>query len=220
MLIQKDASPGSEGLEHLQARLSAVSLHFVPRRPVNGARYAWCYWNVRDHVAQFGGQIRYGWLITEFKSLMLLAWHHAVWQRSDGMLLDITPHGTSGFGEGITAFLEDPIQTYDLSWPPAHAQQFEPLVSDPRVDDFIHAYQVLFALQSDYLERQRAVPGVECDVYSGSLRVQDPKESAKLRELESIWKPKIDAADARRALFQDGLLACQYERLRETASLP
>jgi hypothetical protein len=88
------------------------------------------------------------------------------------------------------------------------------------LDDFIHAYQVLFALQSDYLERQRAVPGVVCDVYSGSLRVQDPKESAKLTELESIWKPKIDAADAQRALFQDGLLACQYERLRETYSLP
>ena len=217
MLIQRDARPGTPALSALRRKLSAVKLHVVARRPLVWARPSRCYWNVKDCVAQSGGRIRFGWMVIEISALTLVAWHHAVWQQPDGRWLDITPHPQSAWGEGTTAFLEDPSQDYDLSWPPAQVQQFQPLVSDPRLDAFISAYESQFALQRAYLEHQRAVPGVMLDEETMRLQAQDPMSAAALRDLERAWMPKISAADSQRRLSLDGLLACQTEHLRQAA---
>ncbi len=214
MLIKGDAGPGGLGLELLKTRLSAPQLHFVPRRPLGWARHAYCYWNVRDCVANYGGQIIFGWLVTEHKFLMLEAWHHAVWKQNDGQLLDISPHGTTGMDDGITAFLEDPRQTYDLSWPLALPIHFELLASDPRLDAFINSYYWQFGLQREYLERQRAVPGVSYDVYSASIHAPDPESRTALKHLEDVWRPKIAEAAYHHVRLQDGLEACQSELLK------
>lgn len=217
MLIQADAVQGAPGLEVLRAKLSAVDLHFVPRNPVVWARPGRCYWNVRDCVAQSGGRIRFGWLVVEIEALTLLAWHHAVWQQADGQLLDITPHMQTGWGQGTTAFLVDPKQNYDLSWPPAKIQEFEPLVADPRLEAFIQAYQAQFALQRAYLEKQRAIAGIVFDAENMRLHAQDPISGALLKDLERTWKPKINAADALRGIWLDALVACQNERTQQAA---
>jgi len=217
MLIQGDARSGTRQLETLQKKLSATRLHFVRRQPFVWARPGRCYWNVRDCVAQWGGCIRFGWLVVEIESLTLLAWHHAVWQRADGQYLDVTPHTQTGWGEGTTCFLDDPKQNYDISWPPAQIQQFEPFVSDPRLEAFIRAYQGQFLLQRAYLERQRAVAGVVFDEEHMRLHAQDPISGAILQDLERVWKPKIDAADAHRTMLLDALLACQNEWSQQAA---
>ena len=217
MLIQGDAGPNSAGLTALKRRLSAVKLHMVPRQPLVWARPGRCYWNVRDCVAQSGGQIRFGWLVIEIKALTLLAWHHAVWEQADGQWLDITPHSLTGWEAGKTAFLEDPKQTYDLSWPPAQIQHFEPLVADPRLDAFIKAYQTQFGLQRAYLEKQREIAGLAFDVVHMRLHALDPVSGAMLQELEGIWKPRIRAADQRRTDLLEALQACQSELTRQAA---
>ncbi|AMS30073.1 MAG TPA: hypothetical protein DIU09_07915 [Hyphomonadaceae bacterium] len=217
MLIQRDAGPGAPGLVALSATVSAVGLHFVPRHPVVWARPSRCYWNVRDCVAQSGGRIRFGWLVVEIEALTLLAWHHAVWERPDGTWVDITPHSQTGWAEGTTAFLEDPRQDYDLSWPPAQIQQFEPIVNDPRLEAFIKAYQSQFALQRAHLEKQRAIAGVLFDETHMRLHAQDPISGALLQDLERIWKPKINAADAHRSILLEALVACQNERSKQAA---
>ncbi|MCE2889993.1 MAG: hypothetical protein O9270_06115 [Aquidulcibacter sp.] len=217
MLIQADAVQGTHGLEALRAKLSAVDLHFVPRHPAVWARPGRCYWNVRDCVAESGGRIRFGWLVVEIAALTLLAWHHAVWQQADGQLLDITPHMQTGWGQGTTTFLEDPKQNYDLSWPPAKIQQFEPLIRDARLNAFIEAYQAQFALQRAYLEKQRGVAGIEFDDVNMRLHAEDPISGVLLQDLERTWQPKIQAADALRGILLDGLVACQNERLQQAA---
>lgn len=217
MLTQRDADPGARGLDALKAKLSAVEVHFVPRHPLVCARPNRCYWNVRDCVAQSGGQIRFGWLVVEIEAVTLLAWHHAIWQRPDGKLIDISPHSQTGWEEGTTTFLQDPKQTYDLKWPPAQIQQFEPLIRDARLDSFIEAYQAQFALQRAYLEQQRRVAGIVFDDVHMRLHARDPINGAILQDLERTWKPKIDAADALRGLLVAGLLACQNERSQRAA---
>ena len=49
-----------------------------------------CYFNVWNKVEQFGGKTAYGWLVYNFYGLGAELVPHAVWQRPDGELVDIT----------------------------------------------------------------------------------------------------------------------------------
>lgn len=64
----------------------------VPVVPSPGARLLQCFWNVRDLVAQKGGEAVYGWQVSEWSGVLYQCEHHAVWRRPDGVLVDPTPN--------------------------------------------------------------------------------------------------------------------------------
>ena len=63
----------------------------VPIVPAPKARPLCCFWNVRDLVAQEGGEAVYGWQVCEWAGVLYQCEHHAVWRRPDGVLVDPTP---------------------------------------------------------------------------------------------------------------------------------
>jgi hypothetical protein len=59
--------------------------------PVAGALPNRCFENVRQQVAQHGGEVQYGWMFSAFcEEPYVAASGHAVWLK-DGELIDITP---------------------------------------------------------------------------------------------------------------------------------
>ena len=60
-------------------------------RSVNYGRNGMCYWNCDDYVAQFGGNILYGWQPSGWPPVIIELLHHAVVETQDGELVDPTP---------------------------------------------------------------------------------------------------------------------------------
>ncbi len=54
------------------------------------AKLASCFYNVQDKINRDGGTIYYGWAVWEHTHF-IEAEHHAVWEDSNGNLVDVTP---------------------------------------------------------------------------------------------------------------------------------
>lgn len=63
-----------------------------------------CFSNVEAKIEQCGGKIVYGWLIWEWKFVLVEAEFHAVWMNLKGEYIDITPRPD---GEKRVLFLKD-----------------------------------------------------------------------------------------------------------------
>ena len=68
-----------------------------------------CFAIVPKHVAAHGGCQLMGWAIWEWPGVLIEAEFHAVWQRNDGRILDLTPRPI--FADPVT-FLPDPAREY------------------------------------------------------------------------------------------------------------
>lgn len=68
-----------------------------------------CFPNVRLIVDKHGGESVAGWIIWQWRNIMLEAEAHAVWKTPTGELLDITPHD----GEDKIFFLPDDKVVYN-----------------------------------------------------------------------------------------------------------
>ena len=77
--------------------------------PLPGEPMAECFATVPKQVLAHGGRQLTGWALWEWQGVMLEAEFHAVWQRDDGRILDLTPRPV--FFER-TAFLPDPTREY------------------------------------------------------------------------------------------------------------
>lgn len=94
-----------------------------------------CYWNVLAQVQQRGGAILFGWMIKHWPGLYLAAEHHAVWQRIDGEIWDVTERRPDCAGP--TTFLLDADQGIDVTSAPNIPVQFLRLSGDHRVVELI-----------------------------------------------------------------------------------
>jgi hypothetical protein len=84
---------------------------YVEVVPHGVAKQDECFPNVRNIVRSKGGEIAYGWTIWIWPKVLVEAEHHAVWQKSDGTLVDITP---KAHAEKQILFLPDPGRIYDF----------------------------------------------------------------------------------------------------------
>ena len=66
-------------------------LVYVPVNQQPEALVGRCYYNVAHAVRLHGGEIILGFCFWTIRNLFLTAEHHAIWQRSDGTLVDPTP---------------------------------------------------------------------------------------------------------------------------------
>jgi hypothetical protein len=63
-----------------------------------------CHISVKHKVIASGGQRIHGWALWEFEQI-LIGEFHSVWERPDGMLIDVTP---PKFGAAQVLFVRDP----------------------------------------------------------------------------------------------------------------
>ena len=66
-------------------------LEYLDVKPASAARPGRSYDNVREHVMRSGGCMVHGWIVRAVPLLFYEAEYHAVWQSSEGALVDITP---------------------------------------------------------------------------------------------------------------------------------
>lgn len=81
-----------------------VSVESLPDKPLNE-----CFSIVPEHIAAHGGMQLIGWQIREWKKVLIEAELHAIWQRPDGTLIDITPKDAS---INRILFVPDPSREY------------------------------------------------------------------------------------------------------------
>ena len=87
-----------------------TSLILVRSEPPSDAAHLDCFATVAQKVAQFGGKFMTGWAIWEVPEVFVEAEFHAVWQRPDADLVDLTPRP---FPCPQVLFLPDSSQTYE-----------------------------------------------------------------------------------------------------------
>lgn len=78
---------------------------YIPVQPYSWSRVNCCDLNVRKAVNESGGVPVFGFRIWSIPKLYIEADLHCIWQKSDGMLVDITPNID---GENRTLFLPEP----------------------------------------------------------------------------------------------------------------
>lgn len=64
-----------------------------------------CFQNVATKINRTGGEIVYGWEVSQYPRVYLEARHHAIWKSPSGQLIDVTPEE---FGMRRILFLPDP----------------------------------------------------------------------------------------------------------------
>lgn len=75
----------------------------------------YCWENVSQHVAEFGGSSLNGWIIWEIPGFLVEAEFHQVWRNPEGELIDITQKGD---GERSILFLPDDDKSPETGyWP-------------------------------------------------------------------------------------------------------
>lgn len=82
---------------------------YVLVHPEPGAQTNACFHNVAAKVRKDGGTIVHGWLLWEWPNVLIEAEFHAIWQTSDGKLIDITPRTD---GETRVLFVPDESRHY------------------------------------------------------------------------------------------------------------
>src|SRR5690606_33707380 len=82
----------------------------VPVEPLPVTRPLKCYFNVRNVIAEQGGEALFGWSFYDDDDGMFFAQHHAIWQRDDQRLVDVTPNDLNA---PSILFLADPRVPFD-----------------------------------------------------------------------------------------------------------
>ncbi|NYT42879.1 hypothetical protein HZY97_19050 [Sphingomonas sp. R-74633] len=83
---------------------------YVDVTPGEGARIAYCFDNAAAQVAQYGGEIAWGWAIWRWPGRYFEAEHHGIWRDPQGRLHDVTP---MLYGQTRILFLSDPTAVFD-----------------------------------------------------------------------------------------------------------
>ncbi|MFC4255357.1 hypothetical protein GRI97_07965 [Altererythrobacter xixiisoli] len=115
-LLQKSHA---KALRRITKAVGAGEALEVPITPIGMPEQ--CYWEVRKHVATNGGSLRTGWRLLDAMGKVVQAQHHAVWERPDGQLIDISPPPSSlDAGVPVSLFIpDDRLDIGDLAYPPS-----------------------------------------------------------------------------------------------------
>lgn len=114
----------------------------ILQSPPPSAQPLECFSNVANEVAKHGGQVVAGWAIWEWPGIYIEAEYHAVWQRPDGVLVDVTPR--MEWLNGMT-FVPDPTRPDDGS---IRDNIRKALCVGRPVQDFFLAGKALFTLKT------------------------------------------------------------------------
>ena len=102
-----------------------------------------CYWNVDAMIRRYGGTPVYGWDIAIWSKSHISAMHHAVWKRSDGVLLDVTDTYPTVKNRISSTFLPDDRIEIDLQRQPNIPAKHFVFSHDDATLEFVQACQEL-----------------------------------------------------------------------------
>jgi hypothetical protein len=108
----------------------------VPFESVPHTKERFCFENVRNVIADRGGEIVYGWLVWQHGNIFVEAEHHSVWRKTTGEPVCVTPQTPP---EKAITFIPDPSATYDFDKQPFTNNIRIALVNDSRVEEFFKA---------------------------------------------------------------------------------
>src|ERR1017187_10044264 len=108
----------------------------VPFESVADAKERFCFQNVRNVIAEQGGEIVYGWLVWQHGDIFVEAEHHGVWRKLTGELACVTPQTPPV--DAIT-FIPDPSATFDFNTELITNNIRIAPVNDSRVQQFFRA---------------------------------------------------------------------------------
>lgn len=154
---------------------------YVPVRPFGSGIQQNCFFNVEYQVKKSGGRNQLGWIIWEMPNVLLEAEFHAVWEDSEGQLIDITPQPD---GEETVLFLPDTTRTYNRE--PVDNVRV-PLRNNEIVDEFIRLHERYAEIINTYMV-DKVRPG-------GFLSSLPPQAVRELQSLDMRFHqigPKIE----------------------------
>lgn len=119
-----------------------VPLEFDPQATPN-----FCFLNVEARVASDGGEVVLGWAVcTECAGVVDVYYHHAVWRKPGGELVEVTPKvwWDGSVYDEPTRFVPDPAAQPTGTAPNRSAlpPRYAPLVDDPDVRQAAAFFQV------------------------------------------------------------------------------
>src|SRR5471030_2473882 len=110
MLMMTTPAEIGDTVSLLTERFGLADAVWVPVRPRKDSVVQDCYKDVERQVAEFGGEIVYGWAVWEWPRIMITAEFHAVWKSPTGELSDVT---IKPDGEQQIVFIPDARWTYN-----------------------------------------------------------------------------------------------------------
>jgi hypothetical protein len=138
----------------------------VPFESVANAKEQSCFQNVRNVIAEQGGEIVYGWLVWQHGNIFVEAEHHSVWRKTTGELVCVTPQTPP---EKAITFIPDPSATYDFDKELITNNIRIALVNDSRVEEFFKACEEQTEIMNGARRNSGLGPTVELS-YSEALR--------------------------------------------------
>jgi len=129
---------------------------YVKHEPLRGKPLRECFSIVPEHISINGGKQHFGWAIVELRKVWLEAEFHVIWERQDGVLIDLTPRET--LIERIL-FLPDPKREYEGR---QVQSVFKALSKKPSVKRFIQLAEEFFIAtnEGDLADVQRGI--IDC----------------------------------------------------------
>jgi hypothetical protein len=121
-----------------------------------------CYWNVAQVVEESGGSIVLGWLFFIWPESHYEAVHHAVWQRPNGILLDVTEKHPTDPVKSHSVFLPDHSIPVDLDIPPLVENRFGVLHARTVFDSYYDLYRMKHSAQEFVTQKLRQF-GYRCE---------------------------------------------------------
>lgn len=156
---------------------SAAAPVIVKVEPVAQAGFDNCYFNVAKQVESAGGTIRYGWSLHQ-TTMLCEAEHHAVWERQDGTLIDVTPRRD---GQLYTHFATDQTAAYKGK----HIDNVRlNITGNSLVDDLI----VISEVQTDLLNTGTRLSDGILQISSDKLQAWEQLQRIKAGICEVFWQ--------------------------------
>lgn len=153
--------------------LKGVEPIFVPVKHDPYGLYGYCSDGVLEKMKHDGGNIRFGWTIWEWPSILFTAEFHSVWISPEGDLIDITPKPAQ---ETKILFLPDDSfpPDFDFDKRPSNKRMSAAPVPDPAAYADIRIREMK-PTQRQYEERRAAKLGQTLEEWIGSKMPPDPK---------------------------------------------
>jgi len=128
---------------------------WVPVKPWHKGDASFCFFNVRDKVAQDGGKVQHGWIIWENPNILVEAEFHAIWVSPENKPIDITPKED---GEAHILFIPDGIRV----WEGELVENIRvPLVDNAYTRQLIKYSEEMFRLRKKYYKDGQSLMPLE-----------------------------------------------------------
>ena len=107
----------------------------------NPRPFANCYWNALAYSESSGGEVMFGWMLTEWPGVLITAEHHAIVRNAAGEYLDVTSRYQTYPNSEPTIFSFDQNFEIDYDSAPNVKCVNIPLSNDSRVGKRISVYE-------------------------------------------------------------------------------